>query len=69
MSRSIAIISGKGGSGKTMVTAMIACILDHACSVLPEKNSQSILAMDADTGTAGLTYYLGLKYLENFSVG
>lgn len=57
----IAIVSGKGGSGKTMLTATIATILD--------KSNFSTLLIDADFGTAGLTYYLGLNEVSNISVG
>ncbi|WP_305418184.1 nucleotide-binding protein [Photobacterium leiognathi] len=59
--KTIAIVSGKGGSGKTMLTATIAKILDISGS--------SVLLIDADFGTAGLTYYLGLNEVNNISVG
>lgn len=59
--RTIAIVSGKGGSGKTMLTATIAKILDES--------GLSVLLIDADFGTAGLTYYLGLSEVSNISVG
>ncbi len=59
--KTIAVVSGKGGSGKTMLTATIAKILDESGS--------SVLLIDADFGTAGLTYYLGLNEVSNISVG
>ena len=59
--KSIAIVSGKGGSGKTMVAATIAKVLD----LLGHK----VLLVDADYGTAGLTYYMGLNTVANISVG
>ena len=58
--RSIAFLSGKGGSGKTMIAAVAAAIFG--------KISPTVL-MDADTGTGGLTYYLGVKHIENFTLG
>ena len=59
--KTIAVVSGKGGSGKTMLTATIAKILDES--------DFSVLLIDADFGTAGLTYYLGLNEVSNISVG
>ncbi|MFB2827685.1 ParA family protein [Aeromonas veronii] len=59
--KTIAVVSGKGGSGKTMLTATIAKILDES--------KYSVLLIDADFGTAGLTYYLGLSEVSNISVG
>lgn len=59
--RAIAIVSGKGGSGKTMVTATMATILDSL--------GHKVLLVDADYGTAGLTYYMGLNTVANISVG
>ena len=60
-SRAIAIVSGKGGSGKTMVAAVMAQVLD--------RNGLPTLITDTDTATAGLTYYLALKLAPNISVG
>lgn len=57
---SIAIVSGKGGSGKTMVAATLAQLLDE---------QGRVLLIDADLGTAGLSYYLGLNTVANISVG
>jgi flagellar biosynthesis protein FlhG len=58
--RTIAVISGKGGSGKTMIAAVMAEILDLFGPVA---------LIDADTGTGGLSYYLGLKLVPNVAVG
>ncbi|MEZ9762345.1 ParA family protein [Vibrio splendidus] len=60
-SKTIAVVSGKGGSGKTMLTATMAKVLDES--------GFSVLLIDADFGTAGLTYYLGLNEVSNISVG
>ncbi len=62
MNRSIAIVSGKGGSGKTMVSASIAQIFS---STLGRK----VTLVDADLGTAGLSYYLGLKLVRSIRPG
>ena len=58
---SIAIVSGKGGSGKTMIAALMARIFS--------KNGILTTLVDGDVGTGGLTYYLGLKKVENISLG
>jgi flagellar biosynthesis protein FlhG len=50
--RRIAIISGKGGVGKTVITANLAAAL--------ASNGQRILVMDADLGLANLDIILGL---------
>jgi flagellar biosynthesis protein FlhG len=60
-SRAIAVVSGKGGSGKTIIAAVMAEILDAA--------GHSVILVDADTGTAGLTFYFGLELVTNTSVG
>jgi len=59
--RSVAIVSGKGGSGKTMIAAVMAELFDSIGS--------SVILVDADTGTAGLSFYLGLEQVRNTSVG
>jgi septum site-determining protein MinD len=59
--KSIAVVSGKGGSGKTMITATMAAILDSM--------GYKVLLVDADYGTAGLTFYMGLNTVTNISVG
>lgn len=58
--RIIAVVSGKGGSGKTMISAAMGRIVS---------GFSPTTLVDADTGTAGLTYYLGLKMVENSSTG
>jgi septum site-determining protein MinD len=58
----LAILSGKGGSGKTMIAACLAAVMSEN-SILP------VLLVDADFGTAGLTYYFGVKYVENSRLG
>jgi flagellar biosynthesis protein FlhG len=50
--RRIAIISGKGGVGKTVITANLAASL--------ASNGQRILVVDADLGLANLDIILGL---------
>lgn len=59
--RSIAIVSGKGGSGKTISVAMMARVLDEA--------GIPVVLVDGDAATAGLTLYLGPKYLDEKKKG
>jgi len=59
--KAIAVVSGKGGSGKTMITAVLAQILDSS--------GKKVLVVDSDLATAGLTYYMGLKTVKNISTG
>lgn len=59
--RVVSIVSGKGGSGKTMVAATMTRVLDSL--------GLKVLLVDADYGTAGLTYYMGLATVPNISVG
>lgn len=59
--KSIAIVSGKGGSGKTMIAATLAKSLDRV--------GRDVLLVDADFATGGLTYYMGLKTVQNISTG
>jgi septum site-determining protein MinD len=59
--KSIAIVSAKGGSGKTMIAACIAKIFSI--------NKIKTTLVDGDIATGGLTYYLGLKNIENISLG
>lgn len=54
--RSVAIISGKGGSGKTVLTTTMA-------KVFNELNTHVVI-IDADTATAGMTYFLGVHEAE-----
>ncbi len=51
--RTLAVISGKGGSGKTMISVAMAQALSQA--------GQTVLLVDADAGTGGLSYYLGFS--------
>src|SRR6266576_1279004 len=61
MGASVAVVSGKGGSGKTVVAAEIASLMS--------RQSLNVILMDADTATGGLSYYLGLKYVRNITEG
>jgi septum site-determining protein MinD len=61
--RVIAIVSGKGGSGKTMLAAEIAQILSAGDSGIPAT------LMDIDLGTGGLSYYFGIKQVRNIKEG
>ncbi|GIE20434.1 AAA family ATPase [Winogradskya humida] len=58
--RGMAFVSGKGGSGKTLIAAEVASILSRY---------HEVCLVDADVGTAGLSYYLGLKYVRNIRKG
>jgi len=76
MKRSIAIVSGKGGSGKTMISAVMGLILNQDQKRSPSEFEPAkvdprykVVIIDSDTRTAGLSYYLGLKYLESFTGG
>jgi septum site-determining protein MinD len=60
-SRSIAFVSGKGGSGKTVIASLFCGVLDH-CGV-------PVLLIDADAGTGGLTYFMIVKIVRNVTVG
>lgn len=53
MGRIIAIVSGKGGTGKTMFTANIGASL--------AKMGKSVVLVDMDTGLRNLDLYLGLE--------
>lgn len=61
LKRKIAVVSGKGGSGKTMIAAMIARVFDII--------GESTLIIDTDIATGGMTYYLSLKTVKNVSIG
>lgn len=55
----IAIVSGKGGSGKTMISAAIAMIFCRFHS--SPHTDYSVLLIDGDLGTGGLTNYLSIN--------
>jgi flagellar biosynthesis protein FlhG len=59
--KSIALVSGKGGSGKTMVAVEMAYQLAGM--------GYSVTLMDADIGTAGMSYYLSLKQVRHIRTG
>lgn len=59
--RSIAVVSGKGGSGKTIVSATMARVL-HSLGT-------PVVLIDADLGTGGMTYYLSVGEIEGNRVG
>ncbi|HEX8696445.1 MAG TPA: P-loop NTPase [Longimicrobium sp.] len=61
-SKVLAIVSGKGGSGKTMIGAAIATILSEFAP------GRTIL-LDSDVGTGGLTYYFGLSLAPRPGLG
>lgn len=65
--QAIAVVSGKGGSGKTMIAATIASIA--ASSGDSSEEIDEIILVDTDFGTAGLTYYLGFNYVRNIRRG
>jgi septum site-determining protein MinD len=56
--RAIAIVSGKGGSGKTILAAEMA--VHFARAVHPLR----VILVDADTGTGGLSLYLGVNEIR-----
>jgi flagellar biosynthesis protein FlhG len=49
------IVSGKGGSGKTLIASLIGAVAS--------KNGK-VLLIDADFGTGGLTYFLTFKVFD-----
>jgi flagellar biosynthesis protein FlhG len=59
--RAVAIVSGKGGSGKTMLAVCLAQGLSQA--------GKKVLLVDADFGTGGLTYYLTFQTFNHAPVG
>lgn len=61
--RTIALVSGKGGSGKTMIATAMG--LQFGSS----DHNLRIILIDADTATAGMSYYLGLKEVQNTRTG
>ena len=59
--KTVAVVSGKGGSGKTMLVATMARILDD----LGFKTT----VVDTDIGTGGLSYYLSVNYVQGIGSG
>lgn len=59
--RSIAVVSGKGGSGKTMVVTAMAQGIALA--------GKQVVIIDADMGTGGLSYYLGFSAFDSIREG
>lgn len=59
--RSLAVVSGKGGSGKTLVATAIAQTF--------ARSGSSVVLVDADFGTGGLTYYLGFGAFKGVRYG
>lgn len=61
MGKTIAIASGKGGTGKTMVSANLGATLS--------RKGYSVILVDMDTGLRNLDLYLGLENNVVFDVG
>jgi septum site-determining protein MinD len=59
-SLSIAVLSGKGGSGKTLIALSLSRAL---------QGNGSILIVDADPGTGGLSYFLSVNYIRSQGLG
>ncbi len=51
----ISIVSGKGGSGKTLIASLIGAMAS---------TTEKVLLIDADFGTGGLTYFLTFKVFD-----
>lgn len=58
---SFAIVSGKGGSGKTLIATAMALGM--------AMEGKRVLLVDADFGTGGLTYYLNFNSFNRTAVG
>jgi septum site-determining protein MinD len=65
--RSVALVSGKGGSGKTIVAAMMMAVLADPNRVRTHRTTPVLI--DGDLGTAGLSLYLGLELVKNTTRG
>lgn len=60
--RSIAIVSGKGGSGKTLIAAAFG-------RALATSGRGPTVLVDADTGTSGLSLFLGISSVQTTAFG
>lgn len=58
---SIAVLSGKGGSGKTLIALSLLRAL--------QGTEGSLLLVDADPGTGGLSYFLSVNYIRGQGAG
>jgi len=67
--RSFAVVSGKGGAGKTVFSLTIARALANRVRYVGEEDPK-ILLIDMDFHVRGLTYLINkqLKEIENFSI-
>jgi septum site-determining protein MinD len=59
--KSIAIVSGKGGSGKTLIAS--------ALMLAANQNIVPVTIIDGDVGTGGLSYYLAPNYVGGVGTG
>jgi len=57
----IAVVSGKGGSGKTLFCVAAAQVLASA--------NRKVLLVDADVATAGMSYYLNVSEISKLAPG
>lgn len=60
--KSVALVSGKGGSGKTLVAATMA-------KFLGENSRYVVVLVDTDLGTGGVSYYLGFEVFRKTGRG
>jgi len=65
----IALVSGKGGSGKTMILASLARILDTKHNDITDLLVPGITLIDTDIGTGGLSYYFSINYSRGIGIG
>ncbi len=57
----VAVLSGKGGTGKSVIAATLACALAHC--------GRKVLLVDADLFTGGLSYYVLAEYPRSSDAG
>lgn len=62
MINTIALVSGKGGSGKTLIAAALA-------RVISTHSTLNVVLLDTDLGTGGISYYLGFKTFRSTGRG